>query len=166
MIVKQDLYLLLCHPSAGNALYHHFHKESGLQMMGLKLDDPNIEKTSREVEATKKEVASSTKKNNHSVWDRGREHAPSSKQYTGRVYDQHGRGGFSNREHSTNGGDPYYNSHRDSYNDYRDGRGGYHSGNFNGHFQNNYSGNSNVVQGQQNDPNNPQTRMLGWIPQG
>ena len=71
MIGKQDLYLLICHPNVGNSLYHHFHKEAGLQMMGLKVDDPNIEKAAREVESAKKTVASSDKKNNHNVWDRG-----------------------------------------------------------------------------------------------
>ena len=84
IIAKQDLYLLFCHPNVGNTLYHHFQKEAGLQMMDLKVDDPNIEKTAREVEAAKKEVSSSNKKNNHNTQDRGHGHAPSSKHYTGR----------------------------------------------------------------------------------
>ncbi len=72
LIAKQDLYLLICHPNAGNALYHHFHKEASLEMIGLNVDDPNIEKAAREVEAAKKAVASSNKKLKHTARGRGR----------------------------------------------------------------------------------------------
>ena len=51
---KQDIYLLTCHPNAGNALYNTFHKEESLSILGLKVEDPMIEKAAREVEAIRK----------------------------------------------------------------------------------------------------------------
>ena len=51
---KQDLYLLAVHPDGGNNLFNAFHKEESITAMGLKIDDPAIEKLAREVVAQKK----------------------------------------------------------------------------------------------------------------
>ena len=169
LIVKKDLYLLMCHPNVGNALYNQFHKEASLAMIDLKVEDPNIDKADREVEADKKVSVSIKKKHNNTSRGRGCGHASHSKHYMDRVHDQYGRGVFNHREHFSNDGsfhNTVVNRHRDSYNDYRGGRGEYYPGNFNGNFQNNQVGNGNFGQGLQNGPNNSHTRILGWIPQG
>ena len=60
---KHDLYLLVLHPNGGNALFNAFHKEESITAIGLKIDDPAIDKIAKEVEATKKAAAAANKKN-------------------------------------------------------------------------------------------------------
>ncbi len=45
---KQDLYLLALHPQGGNALFNVFYKEESITTIGLKIDDPVIDKIARE----------------------------------------------------------------------------------------------------------------------
>jgi hypothetical protein len=44
---KQDLYLLVCHPNAGITLYNAYHKEESITDIGLKIDDPSIDKIAK-----------------------------------------------------------------------------------------------------------------------
>ncbi len=48
---KRDLYLLVCHHNAGSVVYKTFHKEESITDIGLKIDDPSIDKIAKEVEA-------------------------------------------------------------------------------------------------------------------
>ena len=161
---KQDIYLLTCHPNAGNALYNTFHKEESLSILGLKVEDPMIEKAAREVEANKKAAAVSRKSHSSSARGRGRGGR-------GRGSDYHSRTSYNDREGHSNGGQPSHNNQRKNYSGYRGGRWG-HSGNFNPNFGSNFNPNfggnfnPNFGQGQTNAPNNFQGKMLGWIPQG
>ena len=161
---KQDIYLLTCHPNAGNALYNTFHKEESLSILGLKVEDPMIEKAAREVEANKKAAAVSRKSHSNSARGRGRGGR-------GRGSDYHSRTSYNDREGHSNGGQPSHNNQRKNYSGYRGGRWG-HSGNFNPNFGSNFNPNfggnfnPNFGQGQTNAPNNFQGKMLGWIPQG
>jgi hypothetical protein len=59
---KQDLYLLAVHPEGGNNLFNAFYKEESITAIGLKIDDPAIEKLAREVAAQKKAAANANKK--------------------------------------------------------------------------------------------------------
>jgi hypothetical protein len=59
---KQDLYLLVCHPNAGNALYKSYHKEESITAIGLKIDDPSIDKIAKEVEAGRKAATGAKQK--------------------------------------------------------------------------------------------------------
>ena len=161
---KQDIYLLTCHPNAGNALYNTFHKEESLSILGLKVEDPMIEKAAREVEASKKAAAVSRRNQSNNSRGRGR----GSK---GRGSDHYSRTSYNDRESNNNGGQSSHNNHRKNYAGYRGGRGG-HPGNFNPNFGSNFNPNfggnfnPNFGQGQTNGPNNFQGKILGWMPQG
>ena len=64
---KHDLYLLVLHPNGGNALFNAFHKEESITAIGLKIDDPAIDKIAKEEEATKKAAAAANKKTSGST---------------------------------------------------------------------------------------------------
>ena len=53
--------MLVLHPNAGNALFNAFNKEESFMVLGLKVEDPNIDRASKEVEATRKATAASKK---------------------------------------------------------------------------------------------------------
>jgi hypothetical protein len=152
---KQDLYLLVCHPNAGSALYNAYHKEESITAIGLKIDDPSIDKIAKEVEAGKKAAAAANKKNlNNAPRDRGaaRGHYKSSPS----------RNSYVNREFHNNGGYYHNNSHRGYHHGSRGGRGGYNSRASYGSFQHNPATNG---QGQQTGQNTfPPKPMIGWFP--
>jgi hypothetical protein len=165
---KQDLYLLAVHPDGGNNLFNAFHKEESITAMGLKIDDPAIDKLAREVAAQKKAAANANKKpygTGNGTRGRGAHRGAHKKQYsqhsyTGRDFYNHGRDSYNH------GGPHYHNSHRGSYHGFRGGRGG---GSYpsapHGSF---YPSPNTNGQGQQNSQNTfpPKQPMIGWFNQG
>jgi hypothetical protein len=143
---KHDLYLLVGHPQGGNALFTVFHKEESITAIGLKIDDPSIDKIAKEVEAAKKAVAVTNKKNSGSTSaHRGRgttrgSHKPHSN-----------RNSYASRDSYNHGGFYQYNNQRGLHHGPRGGRGGYYSDTSYGSFQHNPTTNG---QGQQPNQNN------------
>ena len=129
---KHDLYLLVGHPQGGNALFTAFHKEENITVIGLKIDDPSIDKIEKEVEAAKKAAATANKKISGSTsTHRGRgtprgSHKPHSS-----------RNSYVNRDSYNNGGFYHHNTQCGFHHDSRGGRGGYYSGASYGSFQHN-----------------------------
>ena len=156
---KHDLYLLVLHPNGGNALFNSFHKEESITAIGLKIDDPTIDKIAKEVEATKKAAAAANKKNPGSASaHRGR----------GTVRGSHkpnfSRTSYASRDSYNHGGSYQHNHQRGSHHGFRGGRGGFNPGAPYGSFQHNPIPNG---QGQQSGQNNfPPKPMIGWFGQG
>jgi hypothetical protein len=116
---KQDLYLLAVHPEGGNNLFNAFYKEESITDIGLKIDDPAIEKIAREVAAQKKAVANANKKA-HGTGNgaRGRgAHRGSHKKHSS----QHN---YTSRDSYNHGGSHYHNRQRGFYHGSRGDRGG------------------------------------------
>ena len=157
---KQDLYLLAVHPEGGNNLFNAFHKEESITAMGLKIDDPAIEKLAREVAAQKKAAANANKKAygaGNGARGRGAHRGAHKKQYS-----QHS---YTGRDSYNHGSSHYHNSHRGFYHGFRGGRGGgiYPSAPHESFYP---SPNTNG-QGQQNSQNTfPPKPMIGWFNQG
>jgi hypothetical protein len=116
---KQDLYLLTIHPEGGNNLFHAFYKEESITAIGLKIDDPAIEKIAREVAAQNKAAAIANKKPHGTAnGSRGRgAHRGAHKKH----FNQHS---YTGRDSYNHGGSHYHNSQRGFYHVSRGGRGG------------------------------------------
>jgi hypothetical protein len=70
---KQDLWLLVGHASAGNHLHKLFYQDESMEVLDLKVDDPRIDKLTREVDAGKKTAADAkTKASANANASRGR----------------------------------------------------------------------------------------------
>ena len=157
---KQDLYLLAVHPEGGNNLFNAFYKEESITAIGLKIDDPAIEKLAREVAAQKKAAANANKKP-HGAGNgaRGRgAHRGSHKKH----FRQHS---YTSRDSYNHGGSHHHNSQRGFYHGSRGGRGGgFYPSAPHGSFYPNLNTNG---QGQQNSQNTFQPKpMIGWFNQG
>jgi len=158
---RKDLYLFTLHPAAGNALYNTYNKEESIAAIGLKFDDPLIDKAAKEVEASRKAAEASKKAANNNTRGRGRGRGRGNDTYSG-------RNGHNNYASGSSSGFQYNNAYRGSYHTFRGGRGGFHPGNFNGNFQshsaNDHQGNGHQNQGQQNGSHAFQPQMkLGWV---
>ena len=125
-----------------------------------------VDKITKEVEQNSKATATIKKTQVNVSRDRGCGNVFYTKNSVVRTNDPFSHGGFNHREYSNNGGNFHNNSHRGSYGGYHGGGDGYYSGGFNGNSQNNPASCGNFGQGHQNDPNNFQSKMLPWIPQG
>jgi hypothetical protein len=159
---RKDIYLFTLHPTAGNALYNTYNKEESIAAIGLKFDDPLIDKAAKEVEATRKAAEASKKVASNNTRGRGRGRGRGNDNYSG-------RSGHNNYEPYSSGGFQYNNAYRGNHHTYRGGRGGFHADNFNGNYQshpaNGYQGNGYQNQGQQNGQHTFQPQMkLGWVP--
>ena len=157
---KQDLYLLALHPEGGNNLFNAFYKEESITAIGLKVDDPAIDKIAREVAAQKKAAAIANKKPHgtaNASRDRGAHRGAHKKHFS-----QHS---YTNRDSYNHGGSHYHNSQRGFYHGSRGGRGGgFHPSAPYGSFYPNPNTNG---QGQQNSQNTfPPKPMIGWFNQG
>ena len=58
---RKDIYLFTLHPAAGNTLYNTYHKQESIAAIGLKFDDPLMDKAVKEVETTRKAAEASKK---------------------------------------------------------------------------------------------------------
>ena len=159
---KTDLFLLVGHSSAGNALHKLFYQDESMEILDLKVDNPWIDKLAKEVDAGKRAAAAVKAKNaNH--------HAPRGRgALRGRGNRFTPRNNYPSRDTYSNGGQFHNNNYRvGHHNNYRGGRGGFGSGNFYGNHQNNQNG--NLFQSgpsQQNGQGSFQTKMIGWLPTG
>ena len=59
---KKDLYLLVYHQSAGNALYNTVNREESVVTLGIKVEDDNIDNDTRELEVSSKADATANSK--------------------------------------------------------------------------------------------------------
>jgi len=152
---KQDLYLLVCHPNAGSALYNAYHKEESITAIGLKIDDPSIDKIAKEVEAGRKAVAVAKQKTLTNA-SRGRGIS------RGHYKPSPSRNSYVNRDFHNNGGHYYNNNHRGNHHGFRGGRGGYYAGAPYGSPQYSSVTNGQNQHSNQNIP--PSKPMIGWFP--
>ena len=156
---NHDLYLLVGHPQGGNDPFTVFHKEESITVIGLKIDDPSIDKIAKEVETAQKAAVVANKKNPGSTsvhrglgTARG-SHKPHSN-----------RNSYDSRDFYNHGGFYQYNNQCGLHHGPRDGRDGYYSDSSYGSFQHNPTTNG---QGQQSNQNNfPPKPMIGWFGRG